>query len=201
MNGDASRRAFIAQSASSLVFGAASMKLTSPAATDTRATGWDLTWIDRLTGKHRVVFDSPEINDGAVFVNAFVFIGGFREVYNAAPGDMHAVVVMRGNGVHMAFGDAMWGKYQLAERLKQTGSGNPFTSQLAGLRANGAILLACNLAATFYAGEIARALNLDAANVLADLRANMAPGVLLQPSGVFATIRAQQAGCCFMKSA
>ena len=101
----------------------------------------------------------------------------------------------------MAFNDAMWTKYQLADRLKLKGPGNPYTGQMAALIANGSIFLACNLAATFYAGEIARTMSLDAATVLEDLKANFVPGVLLQPSGVFAVIRAQQAGCCFMKSA
>ena len=25
---------------------------------------WDTTWMDRITAKHKVVFDSPQINDG-----------------------------------------------------------------------------------------------------------------------------------------
>src|SRR5688500_9475427 len=61
------------------------------------AAEWDLTWIDRLTGKYRTVFDAPEINDGTVFTNATVFMMGFREVYNATDADMQAVLVMRHN--------------------------------------------------------------------------------------------------------
>ena len=48
--------------------------------------------------------------------------------------------------------------------------------------------------------ETAKRLNQDADKVKADLFANLVPGVILQHSGVFATIRAQEAGCAFMKS-
>ena len=50
------------------------------------AAEWDLTWIDRLTGKYRTVFDAPEVNDGMVFTNASVFMMGFKEVYNVLEG-------------------------------------------------------------------------------------------------------------------
>jgi hypothetical protein len=43
---------------------------------ETQTSAWDLTWADRLTAKYRAVFDSPDINDGTVFVNAFVFASG-----------------------------------------------------------------------------------------------------------------------------
>src|SRR5215207_2813808 len=63
----------------------------SPAA----AAEWDLTWIDRLTGKYRTVFDAPEVNEGTVFTNATVFMMGFKDVYTASDADMQAVIVMR----------------------------------------------------------------------------------------------------------
>jgi hypothetical protein len=118
------------------------------------AAEWDLTWVDRLTAKHRVVFDAPEINDGTVFTNATVFMMSFAEVYKATDADMQAVLVMRHNGV----------------------------------------------AAARRAREIARRVGADPETVRADIYANLVPGVIMQHSGVFATVRAQQAGCAFMKS-
>jgi hypothetical protein len=168
----------------------------------TAAAEWDLTWIDRLTGKYRTVFDSPEVNDGTAFTNASVFMMGFKEVYDASDADMQAVIVMRHRGVVMAFNDAMWEKYGLAAESKVPNAEkrNPWTSELATLKNRGAILLACNLAASRRAREIAQRLNLNADDVKKDLYANLIPGVVVQTSGVFATIRAQQAGCSFMKS-
>lgn len=166
------------------------------------AAEWDLTWVDRLTAKHRVVFDAPEINDGTIFTNATVFLMSFGEVYKATDADMQAVLVMRHNGVPLAFNDAVWEKYGLGADLKipNAEKRNPWTRELATLRGRGATLLACNLAAARRARDIARRLNLDPETVRADIYANLIPGVIMQHSGVFATIRAQQAGCAFMKS-
>ena len=166
------------------------------------AAEWDLTWIDRLTGKYRTVFDAPEINDGMVFTNASVFMMGFKEVYNATDADMQAVIVMRHRGVVLAFNDAMWEKYGIGETFKVANAEkrNPWTRDLATLKDRGATLLACNLAASRQAREFASRLGLNADEVKKDLYANFVPGVIVQTSGVFATIRAQQAGCSFMKS-
>jgi hypothetical protein len=166
------------------------------------AAEWDLTWIDRLSGKYRTVFDSPEINEGTVFTNATVFMMGFKEVYNASDADMQAVIVMRHRGVPLAFNDAMWEKYGLGTESKVANGEkkNPWTSEMATLKGRGAIFLACNLAASRRAREIAQRLGLNADDVKKDLYANLIPGVIMQTSGVFATIRAQQAGCAFMKS-
>jgi hypothetical protein len=166
------------------------------------AAEWDLTWIDRLTGKYRTVFDAPEVNEGTVFTNAQVFHLGFKEVYDATDADMQAVIVLRHRGVVMAFNDAMWEKYGLAAESKVVGGEkvNPWTRELTTLKNRGAILLACNLAASRRAREIAQRLKLDSDDVRKDLYANFVPGVIVQTSGVFATIRAQQAGCSFMKS-
>jgi hypothetical protein len=166
------------------------------------AAEWDLTWIDRLTGKYRTVFDSPEVNDGMAFTNATVFMMGFKEVYNASDADMQAVIVMRHRGVVQAFNDAMWEKYGIGAEFKVANAEkrNPWTSELATLRGRGATLIACNLAASRQAREFAKRLGLDADEVKKDLYANFVPGVIVQTSGVFATVRAQQAGCSFMKS-
>ncbi len=162
---------------------------------------WDLTWIDKLTAKHRVVFDSPDINEGTVFINAFVYLAGYHEAYGASDADLQSVLVLRGNGFHMALNNAMWEKYRIAEHLRMSGPTNPFLGQMAALRQRGAILLACNVAATYYAEESSKRTGIAASTILSDFKANLGPGVILQPSGVFATVRAQEAGCSFMKSA
>jgi hypothetical protein len=182
---------------SALVPGAA-----QASAPEAAAAEWDLTWIDKLTAKYRTVFDAPEINEGTIFTNATVFMMSFAEVYKATDADMQAVLVIRHNAVPLAFNDAMWEKYGIAKDLglTTTAKGNPYTRELANLKGRGAILLACNLAASRRSREIARRMNADAETVRADIYANLVPGVIMQHSGVFATIRAQQAGCAFMKS-
>ena len=163
---------------------------------------WDMSWVEKLTGKYRTVFDAPEIADGMVFTNARVFLDGFVEVYKASEADAQAVIVLRHNGVYLAFNDSIWAKYGLGADLKIPAGGkvNPWTREIATLKSRGATFIACNLAATRRAGEIARRLNLDRETVRADIYANFVPGTIVMPSGVFATVRAQQAGCSFMKS-
>jgi intracellular sulfur oxidation DsrE/DsrF family protein len=180
--------------------GADAGELSLPAGT---AAEWDMSWAERLTGKYRTVFDSPEINDGTVFTNASVFMNGFAEVYKAADADAQAVIVMRHRGVYLAFNDAMWEKYGIGADLKVPNAEkrNPWTSEIAALKTRGATLIACNLAANRRAMEIAQRVGADRQQVHDDLYANFVPGTIVMPSGVFATIRAQQAGCAFLKSA
>lgn len=167
------------------------------------AAEWDLSWIERLTGKYRTVFDNPDINDGTVFTNATVFMMGFGEVYKASDADMQAVIVLRHRGIPLAFNDAMWEKYGFGaeQKVANAEKKNPWTGEMATLRGRGATLIACNLASNRLARETAKRIGADAETVRADLFANFIPGMIVQPSGVFATIRAQQAGCAFMKSA
>ena len=36
--------------------------------------------------------------------------------------------------------------------------------------------------------------------IFEELKANLVPGMILQPNGVYAVLRAQEAGCAFMRS-
>ena len=74
------------------------------------------------------------------------------------------------------------------------------TNEMATLKGRGATFLACNLAASRRAREFAQRLGLNAEEVKKELYENFVPGVIVQTSGVFATIAAQKAGCSFMKS-
>ena len=73
-------------------------------------------------------------------------------------------------------------------------------STLPALRARGAVLLGCNMAAMGYASRLAERTKRDVGAVREEVRAGLVPGVLLMPSGVYATLRAQDAGCAFMRS-
>lgn len=154
-------------------------------------------------------------------MHATFFMQGYREMLDVGESDVVPVLILRHQGTVMAFNDAMWEKYALGERAKlkdpQTGKDalrNPFLhvakgdgkalvsaeASLEGLRASGAVLLACNKAAMRIAGEMARKANKDPEEVRTEFRNNLAPGVLLQPSGIYAVLRAQDVGCAFIKS-
>jgi hypothetical protein len=193
----------------------------TPPATPLPKQSWDDGWTQRLTAaKHKAVFDSPEMGEGVALWQAALVLNGYHDALDAAEGDVVPVIVMRHAGVPLAFGDALWEKYEIARelKLKDPHTGRPYTrnpylsaspdasgleatATLAGLRAKGAVLLACNLAAMGYAARIAARTKQEVAAVRAEVRAGLAPGVILQPSGVYATIRAQEMGAAFMRSA
>ena len=182
---------------------------------------WDDSWFTRLTAKHKAVFDSPEIEDGLAVFQASGYIRGMRDAVAAGNDDVQAVVVMRHGAIPMIFNDAMWAKYGLGKELKvkdypseKWATRNPWAtsptpskapaerpqSTLAWLSSHGHILLGCDLATRGYAGVIADRTKADSHVVYEELKANLVPGVILQPTGVYAVHRAQEAGCSYIRS-
>jgi hypothetical protein len=184
---------------------------------------WDDSWFAKLTAKHKAVFDSPEIEEGLVLSHATGYIRGMRDAVAAGPDDVQVVIVIRHAAIPMIFNDAMWAKYDIgAERKIKEGSsdkwatknqsiGAPVTATANGaaerlqptftwLAAHGHILLGCDLATRNVAGVFARKAKVDRNVVYEELKANLVPGMILQPSGVYASHRAQEAGCTYIRS-
>lgn len=215
----ATAAAVVASGACAAPLGAAVQTRVSPMPT---SPPFDDSWTRRvLAAKHRAVMDSPEVDDGTALVQATLFMQGYRQQLDAGGSDVVPVVVMRHHGTVMAFSDAIWAKYALGEYAKiidpATGKDalrNPFVrvgkddrnalvpadSSMDALLAAGAILLACNKAAMRLASLMAKKFSHDLDEVRAEFRAGVVPGVLLQPSGVYATLRAQDVGCAFIRS-
>jgi hypothetical protein len=182
---------------------------------------WDDSWFTRLTAKHKAVFDSPAIEDGLAVAQAAGYIRGMRDAVAAGADDVQAVVVIRHAAIPMIFNDAIWAKYSLGKELKvkdypseKWATRNPWLtaatpskappdrpqSTFAWLSSHGHILLGCDLATRGYAGEIAERTKADSHVVYEELKANLVPGVILQPTGVYAVHRAQEAGCSYIRS-
>jgi hypothetical protein len=186
------------------------------------AVHWDDSWFARLTAKHKAVFDSPSIEDGLAVAQASGYIRGMRDAMAAGDTDVQTVVVMRHQAIPMVFNDAMWLKYELGKALKlkdypseKWATRNPFATALPSpnrptsdrpqptlgwLASHGHILLGCDLATRGYAGIIADRTKQDSHLVYEELKANLVPGVILQPTGVYAVHRAQEAGCTYIRS-
>ena len=185
-------------------------------------TTWDDTWFGRLTAKHKAVFDSPQIEDGLVLANATGYIRGMEDAIHAAENDVQTVVVIRHVAVVMLFNDAMWEKYELgrlrnvkdsrtdkwatknqwlgSSTPRQAGTADPIQSNLSWLSSRGHFILGCDLATRNLSGTLSREDKGDARTIYAELTANMVPGVILQPTGVYACLRAQEAGCTYIRS-
>lgn len=207
----------------------------APAAVRPVSDGWDMSWVDRIAGAHRMVFDSPEISDGVVFHQARTWMSDYAEVYGAKPADMSGVIVIRHAAIPMILNDALWNELDLGKTLAASTGGqrpmsptvlpdpatgdparrNPFLSAnmkggashalihpeggMDALMERGVTILGCNLALRRAVSLVSRHDGVDAATARTKVLANIVPGVIIMPSGIFATTRAQEAGCNFLQ--
>lgn len=184
--------------------------------------GWNVSWVDRVQhAKHRQVFDAPSIAEGMALNHAALWLTGYSEVYKTTDADMAAVLVFRHKGLPVVLNDDMWARLKLGDddKLKDPATGeptarNPFLGVKAGdkhlsilpdagldaLIARGAIVLCCNLALMRHAGALAKAENMPKEQAQQAMIDALVPGVIRMPSGVFATSRAEEAGCLFLRS-
>ncbi len=181
-------------------------------------TQFDLSWPDRITGKHRAVFDCPEIGMGLGLLRALVWQKDYADMYGARPADLSGVVVLRHNAIWQAMNDEFWAHHKIGELtgIKDPGSGQPITRNpyfgpnIVGLPPaiaddslrkvlDTTIVLGCNLAFQLDVVEkVKRDTGMDDARARQMALRHLIPGVRLQPSGVFAVLRAQEAGCHYI---
>jgi hypothetical protein len=181
---------------------------------------WDMSWVNRVKGEHRMAFDVPEVEGGLVLIQARNWMAGHTAVYGVADDQMTAVLVIRHNAVPMVLNDALWDRFELGAQLEvndprtgQPARRNPFVNIQTGDRTmiyadggldtligRGAVALACSLALRNRASAYARRAGRPAAEVHEEVLANLLPGVTVMPNGIFALGRAQEAGCGYMRS-
>ncbi len=176
---------------------------------------WDMSWKERVSGDFRAVFDSPAVNDGAGLWRAADWKRAVETVYGEAGKGASAVLVIRHEAIPMAMNDAFWERHDVSkhDRIKDPSSGkhvkhNPFLARpdtpanrrgfsLDGFIEAGGIVLACNYAFALMVSREAKKAKLDFREAREATLPFLAPGVVLQPSGFFAVIEAQRAGCHF----
>ena len=185
------------------------------------AEKWDLSWVGRITGKYRAIFDVPEIESGYGVWRASIWEKQYQDVLGAKPREMSAVVVLRHNGIMLAMQQSFWDRYAIGKDKKVL---HPVTQEptdrnpvlLSSSRsevpadfdrvaldrfiARGGIALACNLALQDVIELIEKKDGVNADVARQQAIAQMVPGVILQPSGVFAALRAQDAGCRYLRA-
>jgi len=224
---DTTRRDFlgnIAMSAAMLGAMPLSFDLASAATAAAPVQGekWDLTWVNKLTGKqHKAIFDVPEVDSGYGVWRATIWGKQYQDVMGVSPKDLSAVLVLRHNGITLAMQQAFWDKYEIG---KAKNALDPVTQKptdknpalLSSSRsevpemfdpmaldkyiARGGIALGCNLAFGDCVELVKSKENLDDAAAMKQALGYLVPGVILQPSGVFAAIRAQEAGAVYIRA-
>ncbi len=198
--------------AGSLAAGSLEAQAAAPVAQGT----WDMSWTERVTGRHKMAFDAHEISDGVCLHQARSFLQGYKDVYGLTDRDVSAVLVIRHAAVPMVMNDTLWEDGMLAEgtELKDPVTGeptkrNPFINIPVGaqhsltwpdgaldtLISRGVIVLACDLALRNFTGRIANHRKIPRQDAAALVNANLIPGIYKMPTGVFATCHAQQLGC------
>ncbi len=187
------------------------------------AADWDMSWVDRITGTYRMVFDAPEVADGTVLHQARVYLSGYAEVNGTKDADTSAVMVIRHAAIPLVANDLLWDELELGKRFKvkdaETGKDarrNPFLNAnaprgakyaliwpdggLETLIGRGCVALACNLALFRLVSMIAKRDKVDNRAAREKALGNLIPGVVVQPSGIFAVARAQAAGCDYIRA-
>lgn len=177
-------------------------------------------WLKKLNGKYRQFFDFPSHGDGLPLVHMLNYYNTLNQAYNVKDSEINTIGTLYGApnaSILFGFNDAMWSKYNMGVALKFNDhkTGQPATrnvwrtdpqilgmmlappASIEALQKRGALFLLCNNALNLWAGMLAKANNADQAAVLADLKANMLPGVVLVPGMVVAIQQAQDKGIAY----
>ncbi len=172
-------------------------------------------WLNKITGKHKMLYDAPEPNDGFAFAWARVFLNTTNETYGTTDADNKVVIVLRHSGIPLAMESGMWAKYKFGEAFKITDPATkapavrhpllrlkPGDVPIPGmgtdeLLAKGVLIGVCNVALTFNSMRLAKDMGMQADAIKKEWVANLIPGVLVVPSGVIASNRGQEKGCAY----
>jgi hypothetical protein len=176
----------------------------------------DLSWVSRLRGKSRAVFDSPKVSEGGALFRAAMWRKQLNKVFGTPVEDVTPVVVFRHEAIPLVMNDSYWehmgvGKdTQLKDAKGKWIKVNPIASlppgappamadyTLPAFIKSGGIVLACGLA---FQSVVASYMDKD--KIKSDeaqnrAKENLIPGVIIQPSGFFAVLKAQDEGCKYM---
>lgn len=208
MHGPVVRRSFLARlaAAGSALAGVAALPSAS-AAQPFVARGRGPThpadaWLDDLNGQHKNIYDCTTVENGPTgwtFARNFL-TANTGPIYQLKDADINVIVSVRHLATAFGFNDAMWAKYKLGESQKVNEGGvpatrNPHANTAVDLAKRGVVVTVCGLATGRIARTVAGEAGLNAADVEADLRANLVtPTARVVAAGVIVTNRAQEKG-------
>lgn len=171
------------------------------------------TWLKKIKGKHRQVFDAPSTNSGLPLAWARVFLMSNKQV-GANEKDVTSVLVLRHDAIPFAMNNDLWQKYSFGEAFnvnnmmtKARVTSNIYWQpkeelpipgmSVDKLLESGVLIGVCDLAMTFNSMHFAEKMKMDAAEIKKDWVAGIFPGIQIVPSGVLAVNRAQEHGCTY----
>lgn len=172
---------------------------------------WDTRWPNRLTGRIRAVFDVPEVESGLGVWRASIWAFQYEQAMGVPASDLSTALVIRHNAIVLAMQQAYWDRYGVGKDGSvihpvtgepttknpallgpADGLGAPAEFRLDRFHARGGVTLACDLALQQVIGVIAKQDSLAPEVARERAISMLVPGIILQPSGVFAVLLAQQ---------
>jgi hypothetical protein len=223
---DTSRRDFVQQFAAGAVGLSALGRFGVPLPAGLEAAAvqdpmvFDVSWAQRLKGRHKAVFDCTEAESGFGAWRMGAWAGQVADVLKAKAADISGVIIFRHNAIVLAMHQGFWDKYGLGKKNSVThpitgdptdknpvlldekdGIPEPFNRlSVPKQMARGVTVLACNLALQDMVETVQKADGVDEVEARKRAVAGLVPGVILQPSGVFAAVLAQESGCAYVKA-
>jgi hypothetical protein len=214
------RRSFLSSLGASLALQPPRLPAQSPApATWQPARHAEDDWLDRIPGKHRLLFDTTTAEGfGGALLYSNNFLDTNKNAYGLEYSDIALVIVVRHNSTPFAYNDAIWSKYGrvFAQRLnfndpktKQPPDVNLYNAPasasmltslgitLDSVTKRGAQLAVCRVATRNFAGAIAAATRSPAEKINEELIANIVTNAHMVPAGIIAVSRAQERGYTF----
>jgi hypothetical protein len=188
-----SRRGFI--SAASALAGAALLPNVAEGLQSPQG-GWDLSFVDRFTGKHKQVFDL--MDTGLALVVVKNWLDAWESVYGLKHPDVNAIGAIAGKGFVLNAGDALYAKFPIGQLfgvndaagqpekknpwLTTGRPGTPAGAAVKPLQDRGVLFWMCNNALNAVAGRIATAVQRPQPEIYQEVRAGLNPGVIVVPA-------------------
>jgi hypothetical protein len=174
------------------------------------STTWDLSWLDKLQGKHKQVFDLGEM-ELRVISN---WLDSYQEVFRMAHSDLSAIVGIARKAFPVNASDRLYRTYPIGEywKLNDPETGKPAMRNIfldggltpadqkktvRALQARGVVFWQCNKALERIAGDLSQLVNRPGADVYEELKAGLNPGVILIPAHAMLLGLAQEKGCTY----
>ena len=166
-------------------------------------------WLGKIKGKHKMVFDVTEPNNGFGVIWPRIYMNTMQATY---PGEsITPVVILRHAGIPLGMTDSLWSKYPLGEMFNIKEGETPAKKNIyasitnlplpglgtAELLKSGVLVGLCDVALTVYSAGAAQKANMSADAVKKEWIAGLLPGIQIVPSGVFGVARTQELGCAY----
>lgn len=192
--------------------------LARPTGAAAQSTPLDESWLRRLTGKHRTMFDLEKHRNGHALTQAAAMLDVWRRDYRLEPPQVNIVLATRGTGIPIVLTDALWARYRLGEQYeiakpgtKEAYEANPFSAQnvrpggpvtedqtVEALQRRGALFLACRNTIAAASKRLSAAGFGTPEEVQRTIEGGLLPGVVLVPAMLIAVTLMHEKGVSYV---